>query len=201
MLNCNKNQSTFPDTPQERGNYHDFNAEISTTELKLAIKSLKCNKAVGIDDLPAEILKCDNLLDTLLALFNKCFATGIIPTAWKQGIINPIPKSTTADRRDPLNYRGITLTSSVYKLYCIILNNRLSTWENENSVIADYQNTFRKPHSTIDQISSLTSIIETRKLRNKDTFAAFIDFKKAYDSIVRDLIHKTFKFRNFRINV
>ena len=81
LLNCNKNQSTFPDTPQERGNYHNFNAEISITEFKLAIKSIKCNKAGDIDDLPADILKCDNLLDTSLALFNKCFATGIIPTA------------------------------------------------------------------------------------------------------------------------
>ena len=63
-------------------------------ELKAAIKSLKCNKAVGIDELPAEVLKCNNLLALLLALFNKYFETGIIPTAWKQGIINPIPKST-----------------------------------------------------------------------------------------------------------
>ena len=112
LLNCNNNQSDFPDMPQDRENYYNFDVDISITELKLAIKSLKCNKAVGIDDLPAEVLKCDNLLDALRALFNKCFATGITPTAWKQGIINPIPKSTTADRRDPLNYRGITLTSS-----------------------------------------------------------------------------------------
>ena len=188
LLNCNDNQSTFPDTRQEHGNNYIFDAEININELRLAIKSLKCNKAVGIDDLPAEILKCDSLLDTLLALLNKCFTTGIIPTAWKQGIINPIPKSTTTDRRDPLNYRGITLTSSVYKLYCIVLNNRLSNWENEHSVIADNQNGFRKQRSTIDHISSLTSIIETRKLHKKATFAAFIDFKKAYDSIDRGIL-------------
>ena len=115
LLNCNDNQSNFPDTGQEHIHNYIFDAEINTTELKLAIKSLKCNKAVGIDDLPAEILKCDNLLDTLLVHFNKSFTTSIIPTAWKQGIINPIPKSTTTDHTDPLNYRGITLTSSVDK--------------------------------------------------------------------------------------
>ena len=53
LLNCNNNQSDFPDMPQERENYYNFDADISITELKLAIKSLKCNKAVGIDDLPA----------------------------------------------------------------------------------------------------------------------------------------------------
>ena len=167
LLNCKDNQSTFPDMRQEHGNNYIFDAEINITELKLAIKSLKCNKAVGIDDLPAEILKCDNLRNTLLALLNKCFTTGIIPTAWKQGIINPNPKTTTTDRSDPLNYRGVTLTSSVYKLYCIVLNNKLSNWENEHSVIADNQNGFRKQRSTMDHISSLTSIIETRKLHKK----------------------------------
>ena len=76
----------------------------------------------------------------------------------------------------------------MYKLYCIILNNRLSNWEDENSIIADNHNGFRKQRSTIDHISSLTSIIETRKLHNKDTFTAFIDFKKAYDSIDRGIL-------------
>ena len=45
-----------------------------------------------------------------------------------------------------------------------------------------------KQRSTIDHISSLTSIIETRKLHNKGTFTAFIDFKKAYDSIDRGIL-------------
>ena len=151
----------------------------------LLLKDLSFN----FHSIPAELsMLLLFFLDTLQALFNKCFTTGIIPSAWKQGIINPIPKSTTADRTDTLNYRGITLTSSVYKLYCIILNNRLSNWETENAVIADNQNGFRKQRSTIDHISSITSIIETRKLHNKDTFAAFIDFKKAYDSIDRGIL-------------
>ena len=39
--------------------------------------------------------------------------------------------------------------------------------------------------STVDHISSLTNIIETRKKQKKATFCAFIDFKKAYDTINR----------------
>ena len=69
-MNCNNSQSDFLDMPQERENYYNFDADISITELKLAVKSLKCNKAVGIGGLSAEVLKCYNLLDALLALFN-----------------------------------------------------------------------------------------------------------------------------------
>ena len=103
------------------------------------MRNLKSNEAFGIDELQAEVFRCDHLLSTLHTLFNTCFVNGIIPTAWKQGIINPIPKSTTSDRRDPLNYRGITLTSLVYKLYCIILNAQLSKWEAEHSILEDNQ--------------------------------------------------------------
>ena len=96
---------------------------------------------------------------------------------WKMGIITPVPKSSTADTRDPLSYRGIHITSALYKLYCNILNERLIKWESELEILSDTQNGFRKGRSTVDHI--VTSIIETRKLKRQPTFTAFIDFKKA----------------------
>ena len=50
------------------------------------------------------------------------------------------------------------------------------------------KNGFRKKRSTVDQISSLTSIIENRKCKKLSTFTAFIDFKKAYDTIDRGIL-------------
>jgi len=52
----------------------------------------------------------------------------------------------------------------------------------------DEQNGFRRNRNTIDHLSSITNIIETRKLRKLSTFAAFVDFKKAYDSVNRALL-------------
>ena len=146
--NCN-NSSNIPDIPIEQNNSDYFDSRINIEEIKGAILKLKSNKAIGIDELPAEVLRCDNLLSTLHTLSNKYFVACIIPTPWKQGIINPIPKSTTSDRRDPLSYRGITLTSSVYKLYCIILNARLRKWETERSILEDNQNGFRKSRNIL----------------------------------------------------
>jgi hypothetical protein len=96
-----------------------------------------------------------------------------------KGIITPIPKCSTSDPRDPLSYRGITLAPCAYKLYCSILNNRLVTWLDTRDIIHDEQNGFRKSKSTIDHLSTLTCIIESRKLRKLSTFAVFVDFKKA----------------------
>ena len=102
------------------------------------------------------------------------------------------------DPRDPLSYRGITITPSIYKLYCNVLNNRLMKWETENSIIHDAQNGFRKDRSTIDQIRSLTSIIDSRKLKRQSTFTAFIDFSTAYDSTDRNILFQ--KLQNLGLN-
>ena len=51
---------------------------------------------------------------------------GAFPLPGGKSIINPIPKTSTADPRGPLSYKGIALSSSMYKLYSSIINNKLS---------------------------------------------------------------------------
>ena len=75
-------------------------------------------------------------------------------------------------------------------MYCYILNKRLTSWDERNAIISDVQNGFRKGRNTTDYISTLTSIVETRKLKGKSTFTAFIDFKKVYDNLNRTLLFK-----------
>ena len=58
----------------------------------------------------------------------KCFKNSRLPSLWLKSIINPIPKSQKDDPRVPLNYRGISLMSTVYKLYSTLLNDRLTTF-------------------------------------------------------------------------
>ena len=161
---------------------------IQMTEIESALKRMKSNKATGINEIPIEVLKCRNIRQTLCVLYNKCFSLGKILNMWKMGIITPAPKSSTADTRDPLSCRGIHITSALYKLYCNILNERFIKWESELEILSDTQNRFRKGRSTVDHIVTLTSIIETRKLKRQLTFRAFIDFKKAYDAIDRTLL-------------
>ena len=176
-------------TPYEDGhNVNVWNSSISTSEIIAALRQLNDRKAEGIDEIPAEIWKTPNLLAIIEALFNQCFRLGKIPELWKCGIITPVLKASTSDKRVPSNYRGITITPAIYKLYCNVINNRLLEWEKENNVICEPQNGFRKGRSTIDHVQSITSIIETRKLKRQSTFVAFIDFTKAYDSINRKLL-------------
>ena len=68
--------------------------------------------------------------------------------------------------------RGITLTSSVYKVFCAILNERLTRWVEQNDLLQDNHNGFRHGSSCVDNLSSLSMIAEHEN--NKSTYSAFI---------------------------
>ncbi|XP_052808975.1 uncharacterized protein LOC128237452 [Mya arenaria] len=161
---------------------------ISVLEVRNALMSVNKGKACGVDNIPVEVLNNDASVSFLHVLFSICFDKGIVPSLWSKCIINPIPKSSTADKRDPLSYRGISLASSMYKLYCHVLNSRLSKWSEENNIVSDEQNGFRKRRSTTDHIMSLYNILDTRKKSRKSTICAFIDVRKAYDTIDRNIL-------------
>ena len=64
----------------------------------------------------------------------------------------------------------------------------MCTWCEHNDILFEGQNGFRKGRSTKDHLNSLTNIIETRKRMRKSTFCAFIDFKKVYKTINREIL-------------
>ena len=89
---------------------------------------------------------------------------------------------------NPLNYRGISLLPCIAKLYSSILNNRLTQYCDYLEIIVDEQNGFRKDRSCVDHIFVLTSIVRNIINNNLSTYCAFIDFKKAFDCINRELL-------------
>lgn len=103
-----------------------LNTGIAIQDVVKAIESLNKNKSAGHDDIPAEVLQSKPCINFLHRLFCVCFETGKIPDSWNCGIITPILKNNTGDKRDPTNYRGITVTTSIYKAYCALLNERLT---------------------------------------------------------------------------
>ena len=106
-------------TEETSNNTNDdqLNGNTSTEGIKAALRRLHDKKAEGTDEIPAEILKNQNLLSLIEVLSNQCFILGKIPELWITGIIAPVLKSSTADKRDSRNYRGVNITPSMYKLY------------------------------------------------------------------------------------
>ena len=170
-----------------------LNAEITIGEIERAINHLKLHKAPGSDKIIAEMLKCSVsfLMPYLYTLFNAIFDSGSFPCLWQESIIVPIHKK--GNRDDPNNYRGISLTSTLSKVFLHVLNCRLQEWTEEYGLIGEEQAGFRRGYSTIDNVFILHGIVERYLGRKKKLYAAFIDFHKAFDSVSREALFVTLR--------
>ncbi len=168
-----------------KNNQNPLDYPITLEELNGKLKSLKCNKSCGPDNIKNEMLKISSpeLQIALLKLFNLTLSSGVFPEVWNTGLISPIFKS--GDKTDPNNYRGICVTSNLAKVFCSIINSRISSFLEQHNVISKSQIGFLPKHRTTDHIHTLHTLINEHVHLKKEgkIFACFIDFKKAFDSI------------------
>ena len=111
----------------------------------------------------------------VMQAFNIILNSGIFPKSWKDGIIIPVHKL------DINNYRGITISSYLGKLFCHIINDRISKELETKSFIKPEQAGFRKNHRISGHILVLKTIVDKYVLNSKKgskLFACFIDLKK-----------------------
>nr|XP_034311369.1 uncharacterized protein LOC117684225 [Crassostrea gigas] len=115
-----------PDIDNENVTELDISVEeISLVEIQKAIRKMKDNKAAGVDDIPAELLKADIEATSIVMhdLFQDIWRTNMIPSDWKSGIIIKLPKR--GDKTECNNWRGITLLPTISKVFTRVLLDRV----------------------------------------------------------------------------
>ena len=172
----------------------EFNEPITLKEIRIGIKSLKNNTSVGYDCISNEMLKhsSSSMLHCFCKLFNLIYESGYYPSQWSESFIKPLFKS--GSENDPSNYRGISISSCLSKLFSRILYNRLNTYVIDNNIIVDNQIGFRKSFTPSDHVYTLKSIID-KSFRNKTHLnTCFVDLRKAFDTVWREaLFYKLLK--------
>jgi hypothetical protein len=170
---------------QMQGN-SELDAPFSMAEMVKAIAGLKRNVAAGPDMIPNEWLQAMGAAakEALLLLFNRTLQSGVWPDAWQLGTILPLFKG--GNRAAVGDYRPITLTSCVSKLFESLLLVRLTALCEGREVLVEEQGGFRAGRSTLDQIFTLHEIVASRKERKLATYMAFLDARRAYDRVWRD---------------
>ena len=160
--------------------------------VEYAIKKMKGKKTYGgPDGIPPIFIKtCINELKFPLAkLFQLSFNTGYLPDEWRRAYITPIFKkgSTT----DPHNYRPIAQTSSLCKIMERVIKDQLLTFLTSNSHISPNQHAFIAHHSTATNLLECTNDWSIAINSSNSVDIIYIDFSKAFDSIVFDkLLYK-----------
>jgi hypothetical protein len=187
------------DTPSLSQSDGPLDFVITDEELLDANKRMKFGKAHGADIVCNEMIF--SLVNThpklVLRLFNNILQTSEIIPAWITGLIVPIHKD--GPKLDPGNYRGITLMSCLGKLFLSILNARLMTYALDKKILGVNQLGFVSGNRTSDAHIIINNMVNKLCHKsNKKIFSCFVDFRKAFDLVPRDILLK--KLLKYGIN-
>jgi hypothetical protein len=108
-----------------------------------------------------------------------------LPEQWRESIIVPVYKR--GDKTDCGNCSGISLLSATYKVVSNILLSRLTSYAEE--MIEDHQFGFRRNRSTTDHVFCIRQIRKKKWEDSEVMHQLFVDLKKAYDSIRREVLY------------
>jgi len=164
---------------------NELDAPITLAEVEIAVKSAKLSKAPGEDGIPAEFIKYapPNFIELLTVAYNHIFNNRCMPSCFKKSVIYPIFKK--GDPTEASNYRGIAFLNCVMKIYTSIILKRLTNWVAKKNLLSEFQFGFRSGYSTVDSIFVLTSIAKSFLLDKRKLYLCFVDFKAAFDKIIR----------------
>ncbi len=176
-----------------------LNGPIAWDELHWALRAIKSGKAPGDDGLPPEWFKVmvedsQDLQDeprspmgrVFLRVIRSVWERASVPDCWSQAVLVSIPKKGDPTNTD--NYRGISLMGVALKLLCMVVTRRMRLALEARNVLVPEQAGFRSREECMGQAIALYEVVTRRKLCGQPTYATFIDFKKAYDTVPHEAL-------------
>lgn len=156
-------------------------------EVRHAITWLKKDKAPGEDQVANEFLLAatDVLVPILVKIYEACWRGETFPPSMFAAMISPIYKGQ-GSWQDPSSWRPIALCSTLGKVLERVLYDRIEKVAEEEGWIAEEQAGFRRGRRKEEHLFVLNEVIQS----GRPGFLAFLDVKKAYDSVWREGLWK-----------
>ena len=185
----------IPDVPTKKFDAVLKDVKISKDRIRMKILSLNIAKSPGPDRVHPRLLKelAEIILEPLEKMFNLSLQSSKMPEEWKIGEISAIFKK--GNRRSPMNYRPVSLTSIVCKLLESLVREEIISHMRSNKLFSPYQYSFIDKRSTTLQLlyvlDKWTKIIDDGGTID----AIYMDFMKAFDKVpherlLRSLWHR-----------
>ena len=167
---------------------HILDKDITTKEVKRAIKQGNANTAPGIDGIPAHFLRHlpTSAVQVITLFYNYSWTSGYLPDGWKAAKSFCLYKSGPTS--NPASYRIISITSILCRTLERIIKERLTTYLEAKNFFHASQNGFRYRRSTIDHIRTLQDAIYKSIKQKRNLPVVFLDIIKAFDRVPHDLL-------------
>ena len=165
--------------------------------VRTLLKNINVNKATGPDGISGKLLKnCANSLAYPLSLlFRTSYNSGMVPQEWK--LANVVPVYKKGGKASVENYRPISLTCLVMKIFEKIVRDELMT--KCQHLLNSNQHGFLPSKSCTTQMIGFTESIAYSMNELMRTDVVYFDFAKAFDSVNHDIILNKLKNR-FKID-
>ena len=162
-------------------------------ETRKTLRSMANGKAMGPDEVPAELLKLglsDSSHEILLALHEIIMAVWMTWAIPQEGVgdatIKVLPKEK--DRTECCNYKGLLPVTHDGKVLLKIVANRLGDFYEKAGILPEDQCGFRPQPPTTDMMFVVRGLQELGLTSNTILEIYFIDLAKAYDFVDRVLL-------------
>jgi hypothetical protein len=150
------------------------------------LEKLRMDKATGADNLLSKFLKeiTNEISYPLTVVLSKSFEEGLIPEDWKLANVSPVFKK--GSRGQVGNYRPISLTSQICKIFESIMRDAIIQHLEKNNLLSNAQHGFRRGRSCLTNLL----VFLDRVTKNTDSGCAtdviYLDFAKAFDKVPHD---------------
>jgi hypothetical protein len=166
---------------------------LSIFEVYFSLVHLKQTATRGLDNIDGKILKLSAAIiaDSLTYLYNLCIDKCIIPSSLKQAKVIPLYKA--GDKKNPSNYRPISIVSVLSKPLENHIYKHLLQHVVKFDLLHSNQSGFRKHHSCHTSLINLVDQWLKNIDEHKFSGVLFIDFAKAFDVIDHSLLLRKLK--------
>ena len=182
---------TFFDTDKDFGSSKLSNVKIGEPEVLLAINEMPSHAAAGPDGVPSQLLKqcSSSIVKPLCILFNKSMNEGTIPALLKKATIVPIYKG--GNNSAACNYRPVSLTSNIMKIFERVIRKQLVDYMTENDLLNHTQHGFRHGRSCLSALLSVYDDLVNMNITASAVHMIYLDFSKAFDKVDHGILeHK-----------
>uniref|UniRef100_A0A8D8YBS6 Craniofacial development protein 2 n=1 Tax=Cacopsylla melanoneura TaxID=428564 RepID=A0A8D8YBS6_9HEMI len=164
------------------------NEPLTRTEFDKSLNDLKSRKAIGKDEVPAELLKAldEDMKQLLFEIIKDIYTSGDIPEDFKESKIVLLPKKQKSKKCE--DFRTLSLLSHASKILTTIIKRRIEKKIDENLNCDQFG--FRNGTGTREAILALRIITEESLRVNKPVFIAFVDLQKAFDNVNWNIMMK-----------
>ena len=164
--------------------------EFDKSDVADAIKELDPYSSTPDGDIPARVLRscCDELSHPLFLLWKASFNSGHIPDSLKTQYVTPVYKK--GDKTEAANYRPISITSHIIKIFERVIRKSLVSHMENNNLLSSKQHGFRKKRSCLTQLIDHVDHILKSLNAGDEVDAIYLDYAKAFDKVDHQILLK-----------